>query len=533
MDAIADHASEGMLAVGDDRQVLAANRRACELLDRESLVGLDVREVFPPSIESVLGDRQGSGVPAGVAGEADLSSEAGTEVRYEEYVPTLERWLAIRAVAEGERTLVYLEDITDWKRREQELEGQRDQLATLSRINGLVGDLMGALVGAADRADVETTVCNRLTGTELFPLAFVAERDPTGAGIRVTTTVGEREGILEHVRAAAERGAGPEWAALEDGEPQIVDDLPASDWVPEPIRRSAFAAGLQSVVAVPLTYGETVHGVLAVYSTRPEAFTDRARDGFVALGAVVGFAITAARQRNLILSDTFVELTFRVEGSGSVLATVSADLDCTLTVEGVVPVTDDRLFCYVTVSGASADAVARAVAEGERELTGGEAATRAIYDHDDEGLVEVRLTGESPLVLLSGAGAAVSEATLDEGSGRIVVAVAPDDDVRALASRIADAVPGSELVAKRQRERAVETVQEFRNVLHDRLTDRQRTALRTAYYGDYFESPRGSTAEELADVLDITSPTFHHHLRAAERKLFDALFSEPRRYDPE
>jgi predicted DNA binding protein len=72
----------------------------------------------------------------------------------------------------------------------------------------------------------------------------------------------------------------------------------------------------------------------------------------------------------------------------------------------------------------------------------------------------------------------------------------------------------------------VTTTREFRDELDDRLTERQRTVLRTAYLADYFESPRGSTAEEVAASLDITGPTLLHHLRAGQRKLFDVYFAE-------
>ncbi|WP_259519790.1 helix-turn-helix domain-containing protein [Halanaeroarchaeum sp. HSR-CO] len=55
------------------------------------------------------------------------------------------------------------------------------------------------------------------------------------------------------------------------------------------------------------------------------------------------------------------------------------------------------------------------------------------------------------------------------------------------------------------------------------LTDRQYEIFETAYYGGYFEWPRDSTIEELADSLDIAGSTFHHHLRHAQRKLATAL----------
>lgn len=61
------------------------------------------------------------------------------------------------------------------------------------------------------------------------------------------------------------------------------------------------------------------------------------------------------------------------------------------------------------------------------------------------------------------------------------------------------------------------------------LTDRQQEALEAAYRAGYFDWPRESTAEEVADVLDISPPTLHAHLRKAEGQLFaDLIDQEPR-----
>ncbi|WP_157837766.1 helix-turn-helix domain-containing protein, partial [Haloferax sp. ATB1] len=38
--------------------------------------------------------------------------------------------------------------------------------------------------------------------------------------------------------------------------------------------------------------------------------------------------------------------------------------------------------------------------------------------------------------------------------------------------------------------------------------------------------PRGSTAEDLADSIDISSPTLHQHLRTAQQKLMTAFFDD-------
>lgn len=78
----------------------------------------------------------------------------------------------------------------------------------------------------------------------------------------------------------------------------------------------------------------------------------------------------------------------------------------------------------------------------------------------------------------------------------------PQDDVH----------PVAEVVSQYPLESLVEDVE-------DVLTDRQYAVLTTAYYAGYFDWPRGNTAEEIADSLDISSATFHQHIRGAERKL--------------
>ncbi|MFB6179752.1 MAG: helix-turn-helix domain-containing protein [Halorientalis sp.] len=57
----------------------------------------------------------------------------------------------------------------------------------------------------------------------------------------------------------------------------------------------------------------------------------------------------------------------------------------------------------------------------------------------------------------------------------------------------------------------------------NRLTDRQREVLETAYEMGYFEHPRETNASEIADTLDISLSTFTEHLTLAQSKVLDAL----------
>jgi hypothetical protein len=522
--ALLDGLAEGVLEAAPDGTVAYANPAAGDLLGRpvDELVGADLRAVFPRSVEATFHERYGE------PGTDDPLADTGADgAEFEEYYPELEAWLAVRAVPAGDGLAVSLQEVTDRKRRERAIEARESALDTLDRINRIVHAVIESLVGATSRTEIETAVCERLVDSDLYAAAWIGE--PGGDGL-VHRAGGGDEGLLEAaVEGSTTPGAAPERAAVESGELRAVEALAEDEAVPEPVRRAAFAGGLQSGLAVPLAYGDTGYGVLGVYAARPDAFGRHERLGFATLGEVVGFAINAARQRNLLLSDTVLELGLRVSDPGAFLAAASGRLDATLTVEGIVPQDEETLLCYVLVEGADPEALAAAAAG-----TAGVEARRVVHTVEEDnggdtgqgGLVELAVSGASPARRLVARGATVRTARYESGSGRVVAEASPDTDAREVVEAVTDAFPGTELVTKREREREVETAQAFRSDLRERLTDRQLQALRTAFLADYFESPRGSSAREVGDALGITAPTLLHHLRAAQRKLLEAFFEE-------
>jgi len=55
--------------------------------------------------------------------------------------------------------------------------------------------------------------------------------------------------------------------------------------------------------------------------------------------------------------------------------------------------------------------------------------------------------------------------------------------------------------------------------------------MQAAYSGGYFDWPRGSTAKEIAESLDLAPPTLHEHLRGAQKELIEAFFDETGEFD--
>lgn len=515
----------GVLEVTRDGVVAAVDDTAAALVDGlADAAGSRIGDVFPRSVED--------SVPGAFAAEPVATGS------FEEYYPDLDRWLAVTiAVRDGESdardgdadsareppaATVFVEDVTERRRYEQTVERFRTERARTAVIDALLSDVLAELVGADSRDEIAETICSRLGETELYEFAWVGERAVDGDGVAVRAVAGATGETFDAVRETLDGGRQtPEERAMQTGDLQVVAPLAEDPAAPEPVRRAGFADGVQSLLAIPLARGSTVHGVVGVYASGSDAFGDRERASFRTLGEVAGFAVTAVRNRSLLRSDTVTEVTFEV-GQPAALADLSAALDARVTLEGAVPQGEDALLCYVSVDG-DVDGIAPGDdAEGGLGAAGVDA-VRVVRAGESGATLELEVVGESPLLAAENAGGTVQRASFAAGSGRVVVDLPPDADARRMVSAVRRECD-AEVRAKRDRERSPARGREFRDELGDELTDRQQTVLRTAYLAGYFESPRGSTAEEVAASLDITGSTLLHHLRASQRKLLDAFF---------
>lgn len=110
-------------------------------------------------------------------------------------------------------------------------------------------------------------------------------------------------------------------------------------------------------------------------------------------------------------------------------------------------------------------------------------------------------------------------AVYDEDGVRVVAEFPLDVETDAVVEAVHDVYPDLDVVESQ----TVGTVNLFRRHVEDRLTDRQLTALRLAYFGGYYEQPRVSTGAELAERMDISKQAFHEHLRKAYVTVFSIL----------
>ncbi|MFU8868235.1 bacterio-opsin activator domain-containing protein [Natronococcus sp.] len=118
--------------------------------------------------------------------------------------------------------------------------------------------------------------------------------------------------------------------------------------------------------------------------------------------------------------------------------------------------------------------------------------------------------------------------------GRARTIVITPEEVRFLGELPGDVDPRLAADGIREFHRSVELVSEdlvysphlLYDVVADALTERQLSVLDAAYFGGYFDTPRTSTGDELADRFGVTRQTFNQHLRKAQRTVFRHLFEK-------
>lgn len=442
--------------------------------------------------------------------ETDVVAKDGTRIPHEFRAAPLELDGAVLGVVGSAR------DITERREREAAIARQRDELATLDRINRLLLETTREVIQSGSREAVEHAVCDRLAASELYQFAWVGKQAFDGDEIVPTATAGEDDGYLDEVTVMAEDGEtpiGPAGRAMQTGEVQVVDvdDEDSDTW-----RATACDHGFESVAAVPLVHGDTVYGVLAVYATREDAFSPREQDGFDVLGRSVAAVIHAARSQDLLFADAVVELEFRVTGGGSLMHRTARELDCTLSLDGYVAA-DDQWIIYLAVEGCRPTEFVAATADSDRVER-----ARVVSETDTGGRAEL-VVSESVLHAVSEAGASLQAATASPDAVELVVEAPAVADVREVVSHVQREYSAVDLVATRERDREITTVGRPGGLV-DELTERQRESLEAAYRAGYFAWPRESTAEEVAASLGLAAPTLHGHLRKAEHQLLAKLF---------
>ncbi|MFB6126776.1 MAG: helix-turn-helix domain-containing protein [Halolamina sp.] len=169
-----------------------------------------------------------------------------------------------------------------------------------------------------------------------------------------------------------------------------------------------------------------------------------------------------------------------------------------------------------------------ASAEPTAENGDGDADLDRVFTADGEAVYRLTRDPDAncPCEVVESLGCPVDDISVDGDTGTLHISLYLSD-VAALRSVVDDLDSMAGGVELRYLVRDGEA-DEADEVLVDRgrLTDRQREVIETAYRMGYFEYPRESNAETVADELGVGVSTFAEHLAAAQSRLLTELFTE-------
>ncbi len=188
----------------------------------------------------------------------------------------------------------------------------------------------------------------------------------------------------------------------------------------------------------------------------------------------------------------------------------------TVEVAGTVRPDDETVLQYVEMTGGVATDLADVIA-GSPVVE----ETTVVMD-DDLIRVEALIESAVPESHLAARGVVVESTTIEADAAVVSFKLPTRADLRPTVDSLQTAF--GEVSVRAVSKRDVDSTGDNNSLVTDNLTEKQRAALKTAYYNGYFEQPRQSSATEVAEVLGVSHPTFLHHLRVAQRKQFGERF---------
>jgi len=419
------------------------------------------------------------------------------------------------------------EAVIDRFRREREIEELDREIASREiRIQELeewmtaIDSIQQRVAESRTREQLEARVCEALVGVGSVDFAWVGHPEPEDRNIAPSAWAGRDTGYLEAVdpesggndlpcrRAAIERSL----VAV----PNISRRIAREDWA-----RAALSRDFRSVVSMPLEHDGVLYGVLTAYSRETSAFGQLAESLFEDVAALLSTSYPTLSIRSMAAASGVVELELELRDPSLPVYHLSKAAGATIEFDTVLETTEEAVRVLMTVTDGDPETV-YGRADGSRRIAG----VSWFGDREDE---QLALDLPRPVLAESVTehGGQIRAIRTDPSAATVRIEVGHQASVRPLIEWLTTQYESVDVIAKRDREQTAKPPADSPETY---LTDRQLQILKAAYYGGYYETPKGVTGTELASNFDISRPAVYNHLQAAQRKLLGKIFD--READP-
>ena len=188
-----------------------------------------------------------------------------------------------------------------------------------------------------------------------------------------------------------------------------------------------------------------------------------------------------------------------------------------IAVEHVIELEDGTQLQYWNVSGISLGAYLDIIEQPPTVID-----VTVISSVDGVHRIEIHSTDDSLFATFSAYEGHPSDGRFEDETLKIIAEFPATVDDDAVVEEIRKTYPDFECVSRQ----LLSTPELSRILLEESLSERQWTAFQLAYYAGYFERPRKSTGEDIADRMNITRQTFHRHLRESQQRVAQFIMED-------
>lgn len=376
--------------------------------------------------------------------------------------------------------------------------------------------LLNLVTATSNLSDLHERCCTVLSDVHGYEGVWIGTASRTGVVPEAIV------GCEDYIDAAV-----PPDTDVDTGDPGVTA-LSTGEAVYEAVNPSASAdhwhqlaadRGITAAAAVPIQSDTRLFGVITVYAD--ESITDQQQALLTEFADLLGYVHHTSEWKQSLLSGGSVNVEIEIEDEAVPLVALGDHLPENVTVEvpSVVDRNDGTTAYLARISG---------LPSSEIESRVSDCSLIELVDYSPESDVvrcDLRTTATAPEQILTERNMYFDKTVFENGTVTVSGRLSDVGSVKQLTQVLESHYDGVR-TSTVWSDTTIEGSRSSDHELLESLTDRQLEILQHAFYDNYFEIPRGSSATELSERFDIARATFTQHLRAAQRKILKQLFVE-------
>lgn len=420
-----------------------------------------------------------------------------------------------------EAVLDQIEYERDLERRNEQLTEEKADLERINKINAVIREVSQSLVDATTQEEIKNEVCELLVAESCASFAWYGTYDSVTETLDPERTAGDDQGYLDALLFEDDwTTSEPSGRAARTHETTVVQNIydspPLDHW-----RKQALNRDFQSAIALPVSFDDSMYGVLSLYSDTIQAFDDEVVSVLEELSNLIAHAINSIQRKRALLTERVTELEVRITDTDVSVVEFVTRTGCRINITEIFSTDNGETRVLATFHNSSPEEI-RAFARASPAVD----TLNMLSEGDGTHTCEYIITDRCLIANSLNHNVVPQSIRIEDGEARVVLHLPGEKRIREFMEMFTTKYPGAEVVSRRDLEQHLQRISEIEAALNERLTDRQLEVLQLAFHSGYFERPRQRTAEEIAATLGVSHPTVSRHLREAERKIFSLLLED-------